>query len=358
MIPRIARRQSGFFLRNRWKLLLALFAVVLLSPMGQEWATFIAKRGSAADFPKGWPLKTQWHDWGKPEDPEELSAYEYAHALELPDRLPKPVPFYFILHWYQNREDTAESYFRHLCQTESGEYVFKIVDKVEGIYQMRMFPQYEYRKSVPLEKIQNVSVYEIEDYADWSVDENSGNLAIFLGNKKYRYVESRRNPKEIDEGNRIDWTIVPWNPPGLDYVEEEIASGSEGKPPSLPGKSPPAGPIYWRYHRFGGVGEASPVKQLEARHAYTWRGIRRERDREYGIFGGELIVLDRLTGEILGVRRSFIKATWHKAARTMKGYPLEMCPLATDPDTKEPVERKTAYPFGFISKVLIPIDSD
>ncbi|MDR3351906.1 MAG: hypothetical protein LBO00_02605 [Zoogloeaceae bacterium] len=267
------RQGRGFFLRNKWKLLLALFAVVLLSPMGQEWVIFIANQGEGADFPKGWTAKSKRHDWNQPTNPEELAAYEYTHALKLPDQVPKPVPFYFILHWYQNREDTAESYFRHLCQTEAGEYIFKTVNNVEGIYQMRLFPKYEYRITSPLEKIRGMGIYEIEDYANWSVYESDGNPAIFLGRKKYRYLESRRNPEEMLY--RRGWTVAPWNQPD---------------------QAP-----YWRYHNAGPVGdgihrvfhgEVIPVKQLEARYAYTWRGILREYDREYGIFGGELIVLD------------------------------------------------------------------
>ena len=36
--------------------------------------------------------------------------------------------------------------------------------------------------------------------------------------------------------------------------------------------------------------------------AYVWRGITRPHDREMGIAGGELIVLDLQTNEVLGVQ--------------------------------------------------------
>ena len=45
-----------------------------------------------------------------------------------------------------------------------------------------------------------------------------------------------------------------------------------------------------------------------ARYGFTWRGITRLNDREMGIAGGELIVLDLETSEVLGFRRIF-KAT-------------------------------------------------
>jgi len=45
--------------------------------------------------------------------------------------------------------------------------------------------------------------------------------------------------------------------------------------------------------------------QYKSRYAITWRGIRRPHDREMGIAGGELIVLDLQTNEVLGVRRGY-----------------------------------------------------
>ena len=45
-----------------------------------------------------------------------------------------------------------------------------------------------------------------------------------------------------------------------------------------------------------------------ARYGYTWRGIRREKDREHGIAGGELIIYDLQTKEVLAARRQFLIA--------------------------------------------------
>ena len=49
------------------------------------------------------------------------------------------------------------------------------------------------------------------------------------------------------------------------------------------------------------------VPTLKSRYGYTWRGITRQHDRELGIAGGELIVLDRETNEVLAVRRGFAR---------------------------------------------------
>jgi hypothetical protein len=50
------------------------------------------------------------------------------------------------------------------------------------------------------------------------------------------------------------------------------------------------------------------VPKPQSRYGYTWRGISRPHDRELGIAGGELIVLDLQTSEVLAVRRSFVRS--------------------------------------------------
>lgn len=69
------------------------------------------------------------------------------------------------------------------------------------------------------------------------------------------------------------------------------------------------------YERFSGYDsrhlesmQKSIVENLESRYGFTWRGISRPHDRELGIAGGELIVLDRETNEVLGIRRGFIRS--------------------------------------------------
>lgn len=44
-----------------------------------------------------------------------------------------------------------------------------------------------------------------------------------------------------------------------------------------------------------------------SRYGYTWRGIARPYDRELGIAGGELIVLDLPTNAVLAVRRGVVR---------------------------------------------------
>ncbi len=50
------------------------------------------------------------------------------------------------------------------------------------------------------------------------------------------------------------------------------------------------------------------ISSLKSRYAYTWRGISRPHDRELGIAGGELIVLDHQTTEVLAIRRGYARS--------------------------------------------------
>ena len=313
------------------KIMAVVVAIILLIPMTRKWV-FYGISGGKWVTPKGYPFAEPWRDWDKPTDPRELAAYEYAHSLKLPDSMPQPVPFSFTRHLLSNRRATARAYFDHLCKTEGGEYIFKTVEKVEGLYQMRAMPKWGYQ--VLSDR------YGFEDPADWSAREADGSPTLFIGGagNGFRYFESASSPTEIaTEGYRRYWTTAPW-----------INSGSAP---------------YWRYHHFDNTrrwgytyGEVTPISSLESRYAYTWRGIRREKDREYGIAGGEMIVLDRITGEILGVRRSFAIARQSRNALSWEfAY---FCPSLLRPIRQDRRVDKLYYPFSFVFQVLNPVDFD
>jgi hypothetical protein len=311
------------------KLVVVLLIALLATPAGREWAVFLGMGGQWV-APKGWPFGEPWRDWDKPTDPRELAAFEYAHGLKLPESLPKPVPFSFARHLLSNRQATAVAYFDHLCATEAGEYIFKKVEKVEGLYQMRAMP----RRSDKVLRDR----YGFEDPADWSLGESTTSAEFYVGGPQagFRYFESHRNLNEItDDLHQKHWIVMPWT--GMEY------------------------PLYWRYdnadytHGKGYTsGEVTPVPELKSRYAYTWRGIRRKRDREFGIAGGELFVLDRITGEILAVRRSFAIAQQYKTHLDWEfAY---YCPGLLDWYGKREVISKATYPSDFVRHVLGPID--
>ncbi len=315
------------------KLGFVLLVLMLLAPVGREWLAFAAMGGKWTT-PKGWPFgEGRWRDWDKPTDPRELAAYEYAHGLQLPESLPKPVPFNFTRHLLSNRRTTAQAYFEHLCATEAGEYIFKTVDKVEGLYQMRAMP----RRSDKVLRDR----YGFEDPADWSQWHAEAAQTLFIGGpgRGFRYFESDWSLAETTTPIKQKyWTVTHWN------------------------RIDP--PPHWRYHdadytgaAAGTTGRVSPINELVSRYAYTWRGIRRKNDREYGIAGGELIVLDRITGKVLGVRRSFAIARQYK---THLDWEFAFtCPDTLRADGKKKINKSdAAYPHSFVFQVLKPIDID
>ena len=60
------------------------------------------------------------------------------------------------------------------------------------------------------------------------------------------------------------------------------------------------------------------VHGLKSRYGFTWRGITRPHDRELGVAGGELIILDVQTNEVLAVRRGYA-ASGGKTLETVAG---------------------------------------
>jgi hypothetical protein len=48
------------------------------------------------------------------------------------------------------------------------------------------------------------------------------------------------------------------------------------------------------------------ASERKARHGITWRGLRRPRDREFAIAGGERLILDLTTNDVLAIRRKFV----------------------------------------------------
>ncbi|GHT95622.1 hypothetical protein AGMMS49545_18900 [Betaproteobacteria bacterium] len=91
-------------------------------------------------------------------------------------------------------------------------------------------------------------------------------------------------------------------------------------------------------------------QQRISRYGYTWRGIRRDRDREFGIAGGELIVLDLHTDEILGVRRGF--AWTGTLGRKTNWEFTPVCPRYEIRDRSKDFD----FSYWFIRKVLRPVD--
>ena len=88
------------------------------------------------------------------------------------------------------------------------------------------------------------------------------------------------------------------------------------------------------------------VLTVKSQYGYTWRGVKRLHDRELGIVGGELIVMDLQSNEVLAVRRGYIRSGDVRNNLTgvwwLGGH---VCPA---------YKHANAYTYEFLSKVLKP----
>ena len=278
---------------------LALAALAQKYGVGQRnkepqvhWEHFVPVAGQPLPVPQQWL-----------QDPEA----KIAHSLKLPDSVPKPVPFDFSKayrkSWLPGTPKQSVQYFNHLCSTEAGEWIFRKVQNVEGFYFAR--PQGEpttdtmtdpYGPEMPW--IQRFFLlrgdYEPLDQARWLIQPPLYN---------YRFVEQPRRNTKWQAGIQEPYVRLFGYTRGY-FVKpgQVVADWNEKTPMQVIG-----------------------IPALTARYGYTWRGLRRERDREFGIAGGELLIYDLKTQEVLAVRRQFLiafknprgegKALWEIAAR-------------------------------------------
>ena len=278
---------------------LALAALAQKYGVGQRnkepqvhWEHFVPVAGQPLPVPQQWLQDSE---------------AKIAHSLKLPDSVPKPVPFDFSKahrkSWLPGTPKQSVQYFNHLCSTEAGEWIFRKVQNVEGFYFAR--PQGEpttdtmtdpYGPEMPW--IQRFFLlrgdYEPLDQARWLIQPPLYN---------YRFVEQPRRNTKWQDGIKEPYVRL------FGYTQEPMRR--------VDGSSTP----YWRKKT---PMQVIGIPALTARYGYTWRGIRRARDREHGIAGGELLIYDLQTKEVLAVRRQFLiashnprgagKAMWEVAA--------------------------------------------
>jgi hypothetical protein len=173
----------------------------------------------------------------------------------------------------------AKQYFEALCNAEAGDFIYKTVDEVEGIYQIR--PQVTFYEG----GYERMDRYVMEDpygYRRWLSD--SPHLHFADPGRSYQFFE----------------TAAAGRLSGTEPVEQIPDPDTLG---------PNAKPKYYRYIGSPPFNMEDSRREaqagLKSRYGYFWRGIPRPHDRQLAIAGGELIVLDLKTNEILAVHRGF-----------------------------------------------------
>lgn len=241
----------------------------------------------------------------KPADPLATEAGRFAHSIKIPNPVPEDSGY--------KPGMTSQEYFDHLCKTEAGEFIYKTVENVEGIYMMRS------RERVFDDHMQHL--YAMEDpygYTDWEA----------------------RDPQTV-------FIDPPWRT--FSFLE---TPPSQTTPKS--GESP--------YKRYSGyVQNKSAMKEekvhaLKSQFGYTWRGISRPHDRDLGIAGGELIVMNLKTNEILGVRRGYIRTGSVRNSLTGVWWLTgQVCPKF---EVRQNRPKDGDFSYWFISKVLKPMNAN
>jgi len=189
----------------------------------------------------------------KPVDPLATEEGRFAYSIKLP-------PPHDKLKAEYRKGMSAASYFKELCEKDAGDFVFKTAEGVDGIMLMRPFPQ----KTLPFLSEMTAST----QLALWETTASS------LAEKVYSYVDAVE----------FDNSIYPGKTQLVHYSPDATAP-----------KRPP---------NFGVM--RSPIKESKTRYGLIFRAVNLPHDaNENGIKGGELIVRDNITKEILAFRRTF-----------------------------------------------------
>lgn len=246
----------------------------------------------------------------KPPDPLATEEGRFAQSIKIPNPVPEDSGY--------KPGMTPEQYFDHLCKTEAGEFIYKTVENVEGLYLMRP------RKEATDDELSHL--YTLEDPYDATDDPHPQDNLVQPPFGQYRYLESPRTKDEADNSQP--------------FVRYFRGSGKDSKKDY----------VYMdgmRSHRVPYIVKKEGVSSLKSRYGYTWRGISRPHDRELGIVGGELILLDVQTKEVLAVRRGFIRSGGVQNLTGIWWLRGQVCPV-----------KKSLTASQFIQKVVKPTSEE
>lgn len=243
----------------------------------------------------------------RPADPLATEEGRFAHSIKIPNPVPADSGY---------RPDmTPQEYFDHLCKTEAGEFIYRMVENVEGIYMMRP------RKEVTDDALSHL--YALEDPYGDTDDPNPQDYFIQPPYGTYDFAEEplRTNGGVSSEGYRRYYRGSETDSKKDFVYMEDLHS-----------------------ERVPYVVQAEDARQLKSRYGYTWRGISRPHDRELGIVGGELIVMDVRANEVLAVRRGFIRSGGVRNLTGIWWLNGQICPKKNPLTTSQ-----------FLKKVLKPL---
>jgi hypothetical protein len=249
------------------------------------WTQFVAVEGQPE------PVPTQWVS--TPEG-------RFAHSLKVPNPVPKDSGY--------RKGMTSEDYFHHLCNAEAGEFVFRQVQNVQGLAQLRPMGR------ATDDELRSRYALEHPDAAMYFY--GGPPETLFVGLTAFQFFEAAPT----------------------DWHKKYGVTGA--------------------FLRFSGYDEfkdrgmiATPIDRPQARYGFLWRGVKRPYDRENGIAGGEVIVIDTLNNEVLGLRRAYLRSGGVRKSRTGIWWLTgQMCLAFSDNPRQSPQTEL----LNFVGRVLQP----
>ena len=280
-------------------------------------------------------------------------------------------------------------YWRKLCKLEAGEFVFRTVKDVEGIYLVRpqfisdvifdfdsplLFDRYApenptawsdlaIRYSLLISSLgspgetllyQRVEMphYSVEQLRQWvPLYGRSGQVLNpqFLVQQKEQFYSAKLS--DMNRYAHFDWRDIMIRRGGSGPFMRYSHSGEplvdvEGE--KKYGKYQKG--VMTRRTAFHPVVEER-VETIRSRYGIFWRGIDRPNDRQMGIGGGEVLLLDLQTNEILAVKRSFVLGAENWLGHDIYWVSKATCPIYPDkkggPVPLAPFIRKVLEPASF-----------
>jgi hypothetical protein len=227
----------------------------------------------------------------KPADPLATEEGRFAHSIKIPNPVPEDSGY--------KPGMTPEQYFDHLCKAEAGEFIYQAVDNVIGLVQLRL-------RDNPTE-IQLEHLYALEDPYGHSVGVRDHPEEYFVQPAigKYQFLETPLSPS-FKTDNSITYRRY--------YRDEKAHTGRDFQTA-----------IKGQFVRVPYIVAEKYVSSLQGRYGYTWRGISRPHDREFGIAGGEIIILDLRTNEVLAVRRGYVRSGYTRNMTSVWWLTAQKC---------------------------------
>jgi hypothetical protein len=196
----------------------------------------------------------------------------------------------------------AFRYFRHQCKTYGGEFIYRTVDNVEGVFQMRLRDPRDY-----FDRLRKGDIPEDPyGHTNWEAQEPQ---TMFVGHpfRKYTFFETPIG----DMGARISQGAKYYRYSGLTYVKGDYK-------PIVPMK-------------------VEEVSKLESLYGFRWREERSGLERIFGVRQGITEIVRLATGEVLATRVGYFVQSPFRGD-------MDICPHGKDDD----------FTYEFVRKVLRP----